>query len=198
MAEASAWVGEQGGMILAQIFSTSPLWSLATTAIALLFLAVAASVLSFTHPCCGGCHLPAADLVVLCHYSLLTRRGWSWAIPAEILLKVFTAWNSAMLLWMCLMASWMSTIPPLCTAWFLVLQISSRISAILSVIIHIYLTGHGEEGGSMMNLMTSSEVDIEWSFGLKPHPQENHRALATVQFKNRCVGDSASNWHSAL
>ncbi|KAM4100106.1 hypothetical protein ACB094_05G043300 [Castanea mollissima] len=45
--------------------------------------------------------------------------------------------------------------------------------------------------------MISSEVDIEWSSGLKPHLQENHRALATVQFKNRCVGDSASNWHSA-
>ena len=50
MADASALRGEHAGVDLAHTFNTSPLWSLATTAIALLCLPMAASVLSLIQP----------------------------------------------------------------------------------------------------------------------------------------------------
>ena len=54
MADASALRGEHVGVDLAHNFNTSPLWSLATTAIALLCLPMAASVSSLIQPRGGG------------------------------------------------------------------------------------------------------------------------------------------------
>ena len=179
MADASALRGEHVGVDLAHTFNTSPLWSLATTAIALLCLPMAASVLSLIQPRGGGFHLWR-------EVTMLEGGG-----TLEDLTKEY----SASLWWISLMDAWVSMTPPWCTNWFLTRQISSRTKDMFRVVIQLSSRGHGACGGSVSSFMISPLVEHEWSSGLKPHQQENHNALAIEHWRNRWTVDSISWWH---
>ena len=179
MADASALRGEHVGVDLAHTFNTSPLWSLATTAIALLCLPMAASVLSLIQPRGGGFHLWR-------EVTMLEGGG-----TLEDLTKEY----SASLWWISLMDAWVSMTPPWCTNWFLTRQISPRTKDMFRVVIQLSSRGHGACGGSVSSFMISPLVEHEWSSGLKPQQQENHNALAIEHWRNRWTVDSISWWH---
>lgn len=144
-------------------------------------MAMAVSVLSFIWPRGGGgCHLQGR--------ATLLHEGAS--------LMVLTEENFARHWCMCLMKTWITTIPPWCNIWFLTCQISSRIAAILRVMNHWFFEGHEAFGGSMSNLVISSLVKKGWS-SLNPQQQEHHKALAVGHLRNRWTMDSASWWHRA-
>lgn len=87
-------------------------------------------------------------------------------------------------LWMLALLSWN-------WVWFLVLQISSIISVILSEIVHWSWIGSGELGGDMMSLTMSSLDTKEETLILIPQQVEAQSALANGHSKKRCAKDSS-------
>ena len=130
--------GVQRWCLKPHINRTSPEWFLATTAKADLELFSVVSTLSLTQPMGGGVHVEMGSTEGV-------------GVKAEKVLESSTNRESTFCFALCMPAllSW---------KWvkFLVLQISSIISIILSGMVHWSWTRNGELGGDMMSLTMSS------------------------------------------